>query len=584
MRRTGSGSIDPRPTVAIQEVVDPRAGAAKLAVGRRDVGLQRVEAARALRAVIDSDPDARLVRHDLATALIRSAAGPVAKLLRARLRAHVLEMAQHAVAARLAPEERLLDRELDPLDEGGGGLAAIDPREHMRERPAKPGVTTDRQGAPEPVEDPPRHCRPLRWRARGEIEAAGGAVAELRGQRLPLGCQLVGSTDDPGDVGRVVSAADVGPGVAETAQDRHGSCGALEPGLPAAVAGAALGLYRGQKLGRDPAARRPARRHPLRRLGPEDVDVAEKGRAEPALVEIALELREFLRVPADLRDGDVRAGGDLLLELDVLIDAVRLGVFEGRNRHGDVKGHAAPPALADETHELDGVEVEDRRLIAGARIVAGQGEDVLERQRVHVVEALREPAAVLAHARQVDVGRQPARARGGGDAQGIGAHRTAGVTRDAARYHRRDASQPRGRFEQPRLTRQRRGDELDDVAEAPRRQRVPQRVGHPWSSRRTSCAPSTMAPSLAKATSRGRWSRPQSGLTDSRSTGRIARASRIRSATTAAGSTSWVLTSTTPSPSVNGASNSLKSRRSSLPRRANSRVIWWIRASRTAGN
>src|SRR5213593_3260741 len=150
MQRTGSGSIDRRPTVAIQEVVDPRAGAAKLAVGRRDVGLQRVEAARALGAVIDGDPDARLVRHDLATALIRSAAGPVAKLLRARLRAHVLEMAQHAAAARLAPEERLLDRELDPLDKGGGGLAAIDPGEHTRERAAKPGVTTDRQGAPEP--------------------------------------------------------------------------------------------------------------------------------------------------------------------------------------------------------------------------------------------------------------------------------------------------------------------------------------------------------------------------------------------------------------------------------------------------
>ena len=335
-----------------------------------------------------------------------------------------------------------------------------------------------------------------------------------------------------------MGAPDVGARVAEPAQDRDGPRRSLEPGLTSAVRRPAFGTHGGEKLGRHPAARWTAGRHALRRLRPQHVDIAEQRRAEPAIVEVAAQLRELPRVPPDLRDGHVRPGRDLLLELDVLIDAVGLGVLEGRDGYRDVKGYAAPAPLVDESHELDGVEVEHRRLIAGAGVVAGQREHVLERERVHVVQALGEPKTILAHARQMDIGRQAACSRRRRDPQGIVAHRPARVAGDAAGHDRRNASQARGGFEQPRLACQRRGDELDDIAESPRRQRVAQRVGHPWSSRRTSRAPSTMAPSLGKATSRGRWRRPQSGFTDRRSTGRIASDSRMRSATIPAVSTS----------------------------------------------
>ena len=76
---------------------------------------------------------------------------------------------------------------------------------------------------------------------------------------------------------------------------------------------------------------------------------------------------------------------------------------------------------------------------------------------------------------------------------------------------------------------------------------------------RTIRVPSTIALSLLKATSRGRWTHPQSGLMTSRSAGTTSSARRMRSATRAGGSISCVLTSMTPRPSVNGALNSLNS-------------------------
>ena len=57
------------------------------------------------------------------------------------------------------------------------------------------------------------------------------------------------------------------------------------------------------------------------------------------------------------------------------------------------------------------------------------------------------------------------------------------------------------------------------------------------SSSRTNAAPATIALSLAKATSRGRYFMPQSGATTIRSAGTWARARRIRSATTSGDST-----------------------------------------------
>ena len=267
--------------------------------------------------------------------------------------------------------------------------------------------------------------------------------------------------------------------------------------LASAVRGLALGANRGEEFGRDPAPRRFAGRHPLRGLWTEDVDVAEQGDPHPPIVEIASQLLELPGVPADLRDGDIGAGRDFLLELHVLIHAVGLGVLEGRDGDRDVKGVAAASSLVDQADELDRVEIEHRGLVGGARVVAGQREDVFEVERVHVVQGLGELAAVLADARQVNVGRQAARARGRGDPQRIVTDRSARVAGDAAGDDGGDPRQPRRHLQQARLTSQCRGDELHDVAEAARRQGVAERVGHLPSSRRTSRAPSTMAWSLA---------------------------------------------------------------------------------------
>src|SRR5439155_779090 len=109
-------------------------------------------------------------------------------------------------------------------------------------------------------------------------------------------------------------------------------------------------------------------------------------------------------------------------------------------------------------------------------------------------------------------------------------------------------------------------------------------AGYFPSSFRTIRAPSTIAVSFANATSRGRWTHPQSGLMTRRSAGTTSSARRMRSATSAGDSMSWVLTSMTPRPSVNGALNSLNSWMSSSPRRANSSDSAWTLASRMVGN
>ena len=242
-----------------------------------------------------------------------------------------------------------------------------------------------------------------------------------------------------------------------------------------------------------------------------------------------------------------------------------LHVLERRYGHRDVKGPAGAAQLVDHPDQLDRVDVEDRGLRgraarAGSRPVAGQGEDVLDPERLEVLQRLAEARAVLADARDVHVGREPAGPRRGAHPHRVVAHRAAGVARDAPGDDVGHARQPRGHLEELGLALEAGGDELDDVAEATRAEGVGQRVrrhgpsrpgGQPPSSARTSRVPSTIALSFAKATSRGRCIRPQSGLTASPLAGTRSRAARMRSATTAGVSMSWLLTSTTPSPSVN---------------------------------
>src|SRR5262249_32994460 len=95
--RTGTA----RPAVAVEEVVDPRARAAERAVGRRDVDQETALPPCGAGARVDAHPHARLV-GDLAAPEVGAPARAVPEVLRAGLRAHVLEMAQDAVAARPA--------------------------------------------------------------------------------------------------------------------------------------------------------------------------------------------------------------------------------------------------------------------------------------------------------------------------------------------------------------------------------------------------------------------------------------------------------------------------------------------------
>src|SRR5215831_16603531 len=101
---------------------------------------------------------------------------------------------------------------------------------------------------------------------------------------------------------------------------------------------------------------------------------------------------------------------------------------------------------------------------------------------------------------------------------------------------------------------------------------------------RTCAAPATMARSLARATSAGRWRSPQSGLITSLSAGTNSSARRMREATRSGGSTSAVFTSITPSPTPRSHRYCWNNCRSPRPLRANSSTSWSIRAARTAGN
>ncbi len=77
----------------------------------------------------------------------------------------------------------------------------------------------------------------------------------------------------------------------------------------------------------------------------QNVDVAEHRRLQPALVQIALQLAVLARIVAELRDRVIRARRDLLLQLQILISAIRFGVFERRHRDRSVERHSRPRAV-----------------------------------------------------------------------------------------------------------------------------------------------------------------------------------------------------------------------------------------------
>src|SRR5687767_7046977 len=99
LRITRSNGLDnplfrpARPAVALEVVIEPRRGAGEPAIRRRDERLEALDVVRRLGAFHHLDPDARLLGDDLAGAMVGAAAGAVAHLLGAGLRAHVLHAA-----------------------------------------------------------------------------------------------------------------------------------------------------------------------------------------------------------------------------------------------------------------------------------------------------------------------------------------------------------------------------------------------------------------------------------------------------------------------------------------------------------
>src|SRR5262249_11488231 len=148
--------------------------------------------------------------------------------------------------------------------------------------------------------------------------------------------------------------------------------------------------------------------------------------------------------------------------------------------------------------------------------------------RVEILKGFSQSMPIFTDAREMDVGREASRSRRGADADRVVAHGAAGVAGDAAGCDLRKGGQPRGNFEQPRLAGETRRYQLHHVAEAPGVKRRGQGIRHAPSSLRTMRVPSTMAQSFAKATSRGRCRRPQSGFTPSRSGGTTWSAFRMR--------------------------------------------------------
>src|SRR5262245_36285672 len=185
----------------------------------------------------------------------------------------------------------------------------------------------------------------------------------------------------------------------------------------------------------------------------------------------------------------------------------------------------------------------------------------------------------------MDVRHEATRTHGGADTNRILTELATGIARDAAAGDLGNHRQLRRDLEHLRLALETRCHQLRHVDELAGRHAFGER-SHRYlpSSLRTARVPSTIALNLANATSRGKRTRPQSGVMISRSGPITSSPRRMRSATNPADSTSFVFTSMTPIATWNGTLNFLNSSRSSSPRRANSIETACTLASRIAGN
>ena len=186
-RRRGAGTRRDasRTAVAVQEVVDPGAGALERAIGRRHVDRQLVEAPPGAGSRLHAHPDARLVDH-LAAPEIGAATRAIAEVLGAGLGAHVLQVPEDAVAAGLAAEQRSLHGELEALHGLSDGRPPVGPGREACQSPPQHGVASDRKEPAEAVEharDPPPPRRLGVRRDREPLRARMGSGPPGRARR-----------------------------------------------------------------------------------------------------------------------------------------------------------------------------------------------------------------------------------------------------------------------------------------------------------------------------------------------------------------------------------------------------------------
>src|SRR6266436_174404 len=222
-RRAGIVDIPSRTAVALQEVIDVGTRALQRTVRRRNVNLQKLELVRGFRTLVDLHPDTRLLRNDFALAVVGAAARPIAQLLRTGLRAHVLHIAQHAVAACLTSEHGRLHRKFQALEIMRKPGTPIDPAEDGDKNPAQRRILANRKHAAEKIQRARNHAERFRrlCRALVHVIAVLRGVVEFLRQFFPSRSERFRPVDDPLELFGFVRSADVCPGVTQALDDRY---------------------------------------------------------------------------------------------------------------------------------------------------------------------------------------------------------------------------------------------------------------------------------------------------------------------------------------------------------------------------
>ena len=242
-----------------------------------------------------------------------------------------------------------------------------------------------------------------------------------------------------------VVAADVNAAVSHSFQNGVHPGGAKDSRAFPFVRVASLPVDVREQLVRDDRARQVVAVHHFRRAEGKDVNVAHQGDLRIVLLHEEERFMEFPCVVSQLRNDELRAGGDFLFQLVVLPHLLGFSRLEGGNNRAGEKisrlmrdgafdsGIGKPPVHArDQLQEVNGIQIEDRRgppLEAGHRVVAAHDEEIPDARAVQGVKLAFTLVAVFVLAGKMDKGF---------DAQfeNLGPHEVGGHGRGSARIVR----------------------------------------------------------------------------------------------------------------------------------------------------